>query len=846
MLTRKLVWYGLQSWSWAIFLLLILAAVFTAIFLLYRLERKLVSRTVGRLLIGLRFLVVAILLVLLLEPVVTWSIDHSQSGRIVIALDVSDSMKTSDAHAKTAERLRWAKALRMIGQGNNDLQLDRWISAYENNEEPVWVTKEEVADDSKRALRAETLKGNVEGILERMKDISRREMAVSLLVNSDQALVDLLKDAAEIQLITFSGQVQETDRKRIEDWADLSLTAPSNSTSNISLPLTESANETDQPLLGIIVLTDGRDTTSMSNAVNQSRKLGQLNVPIYPIPFGSELRPVDLSISNVNYPLSVFKNDKPLVQIDINSNGFENQSIEVVMTDEEGNQIDSKNVTPKGNLETVEFELPTTPEGRHRYKVAVANQPGETRDDNNEREFSINTTDNTLKVLLVEGEGRWEFRFLQAALSRDQGINLSTVVFKQPFLGTLKKPFFSRELPTSNANDTTKGSAFSDFDLVIIGDVSPSDIVSSDWNALEKFVSQEGGTVFLQSGKHHMPQEHSSESFERLMPVKIRETFQLKGTKATLSPSERGFRMKLSPEANDLALFQFNSNPLENQKIWETLPGHLWGVFGEAKPGSTVWATADLPEGYQNFAPENERGLIVRRQLGYGQVVWMGIDSTWRWRYRVGDLYHDRFWGQLSRWAADRKAASGNESVRFGPKASSLYSGEPAIFEAQWSRSFLKDYPKLKSSVEVYKKEKGMGDKLVSTVPLKSLKDNPVVYQGRSLDLPIGEYRLKLIVEGANFNEESLEAELFVNEPQTAEYSNLSMNYELLQQIANASKGKVIFPDQILDLKKLLVKEDIVKTEMKEQSLWDHWLPLSCLLALLMTEWCLRKWNGLP
>src|SRR5207244_10244232 len=62
--------------------------------------------------------------------------------------------------------------------------------------------------------------------------------------------------------------------------------------------------------------------------------------------------------------------------------------------------------------------------------------------------------------------------------------------------------------------------------------------------------------------------------------------------------------------------------------------------------------------------------LFARQHYGFGRVLFVGLDSTWRWRYRTGDAYHHRFWGQVVRWAAsDKPLVAGNEYVRFGTRA---------------------------------------------------------------------------------------------------------------------------------------------------------------------------------
>jgi len=76
-----------------------------------------------------------------------------------------------------------------------------------------------------------------------------------------------------------------------------------------------------------------------------------------------------------------------------------------------------------------------TLQNRHFYR-------GETREDNNDKNFAINIVDDKSHVLLVEETARWEFRYLHNALERDKRIDLQQVLFEQPYMGLLPEPFF--------------------------------------------------------------------------------------------------------------------------------------------------------------------------------------------------------------------------------------------------------------------------------------------------------------------------------------------------------------------------------------------------------------------
>ncbi|MDP6445706.1 MAG: hypothetical protein QF805_18065, partial [Pirellulaceae bacterium] len=47
--------------------------------------------------------------------------------------------------------------------------------------------------------------------------------------------------------------------------------------------------------------------------------------------------------------------------------------------------------------------------------------------------------------------------------------------------------------------------------------------------------------------------------------------------------------------------------------------------------------------------------LMVWQEYGAGKTMFVGIDSTWRWRFRVEDKYFGRYWGHLIRFMSRSK-----------------------------------------------------------------------------------------------------------------------------------------------------------------------------------------------
>ena len=67
----RLIFSGAKSPAWVLFAMLSVVAVLLLSVWLMRLERRMVSRNVGRVLLSLRIAVLAVMLTLLLQPVLT-------------------------------------------------------------------------------------------------------------------------------------------------------------------------------------------------------------------------------------------------------------------------------------------------------------------------------------------------------------------------------------------------------------------------------------------------------------------------------------------------------------------------------------------------------------------------------------------------------------------------------------------------------------------------------------------------------------------------------------------------------------------------------------------------------
>ena len=106
---------------------------------------------------------------------------------------------------------------------------------------------------------------------------------------------------------------------------------------------------------------------------------------------------------------------------------------------------------------------------------------------------------------------------------------------------------------------------------------------------------------------------------------------------------------------------------------------------------------------------------------------------------------------------------------------------------------------------------------------------------------------MQLRVKGGGVNiDDSIFNEVLVREQVSQELANVSCNRQLLTQLAELTNGAVVEPFEAEKLVSLIQPQDQPEEKLKERTLWDHWIVLLIFFSLLMSEWVLRKLNGLP
>jgi hypothetical protein len=780
-----------------------LAGLMLLLVWLARWDRQVASRRKARLVLGIR-LAVALLAWSLaaLQPTLVEERDDAAPTRVLFALDRSASMDTADPQRDSAEAATLAKALRA-----DPMQVRRW-------------TRKEIA----YRLLANEGAGLESAIAARhdLESIAFREQAEFVAVAPKDAL---LKDIPTLSAGTNLAACLQAGMAR----ADLA----------------------GGKVIGLVLLSDGQHH-GPSDPLVVAREMGLRKIPIFAVPIGSKTPPADAAIVDLKGPQQVAKGAETVVEAKVRLRGIPAGKVTLRWAAKGASkELPFEKILDhdgKDTTRTVPIPLKFDDFGVHRVEATVEPPKGiqEITAQNNRLSTVIRVASDKTRVLLVESDVRWEHHYLTTALQRDPDVAVDRVVFHAPRLGTASEEkleslgFAKRSLPKIEPD---RDDPLWAYDVIVLGDVAAEDLPVADRRRMEAYVGERGGTLVLQAGKRWQPREFSAsidDPLAKLIPIE---------SPKEIRPKE-GFRLRLTDAGEATSFLRLDDDEVEHRKAWSELPKHYWAFAGMPKAGAIALANAEV-EGIKTSPP---LATIVQSNYGFGKVLYFGIDSTWRWRYRVGDRHHHRLWGQLVRSAgADPWTPGGNRRIRFGAAAPVVRPGEDAEAVVRIAETVA--IPAGAVRVKVFRIDETKKETPAGAFAISQDGKRSRVWQGKLKGLAPGSYRLEPEAPGWKdliTPDETLERrDLFtVLPPEDRESTDLATNFALLAALAEASGGEVIPIEEIDRLPSLLQHLVTTKHERIESRPWHDapwtWYLFSLILALLTVEWAVRKWAGLP
>ena len=241
--------------------------------------------------------------------------------------------------------------------------------------------------------------------------------------------------------------------------------------------------------------------------------------------------------------------------------------------------------------------------------------------------------DDYLRLLFVEYEPTWEWRFIKEVFHRDKLVGLDGF---RTYLAS-SDPRVRESNPLFLPTPTPKRSEFFTRDVIFLGDMPSSAITSRYAELVKEFVGTFGGGLVIISGPRFGPQALVGTPLEEMLPVILDPT---SGVSA-----EQPFSLVRTNYASQYEFMNLGSTTNDDNRGWSGLNKMPWYQrVAQVHPAATVLAQHPTDLCRDGKTPQP---LIAVRRYGAGEVVYLGFNETWRLRRLYGEQYYRQFWSQL-------------------------------------------------------------------------------------------------------------------------------------------------------------------------------------------------------
>lgn len=578
-----------------------------------------------------------------------------------------------------------------------------------------------------------------------------------------------------------------------------------------------------QTVAAMVLFSDGQNTGGLSPSESIAAANGA-KTPLFPVLIGSRKRLQDLSIVDIYTSGQVTVGDTVRVAVTLESQGFDGRPITVELREGE-KTLDAKELTlTSAEQQQLELIFVATEPGLRYLTVVVPSFPEEPEAlrTNNADVAIVRVSEDKLKLLIVDGLPRWDFRFLKNAVKRDHGLAGA----KTNDVDVLLEAEW-RRLPSEEQQAKRQQiiDSLADYHTVVIGDVS-AEMLNASWRRLLiEAVHNQGLGLIVAAGPNFMPHAFDTD-FQELLPVQLRPK-----TSGTEAPAYKPFRVEVTPPGLIHDAMRLYDDPARNQFVWTRMPAFYWAAAAErAAPAATVLAW--------NPAVENRFGkmpLIAYHYAGEGKVAFIGTDSTWSWRQNVGDRYFYRFWGQMIRFVARKNDHDQKKTDSLEVRPLRAQPGEDAEIELFAYNA--DGSPRTDARLEITAAGPE-GNESVELIPDVAREGR---YTGRFAPKQVGEHRL---LYQPSPEAKPIEAKLRVI-PSAVELRDPNVNRPFLENLAQATGGKLLRMNELLDVPQLLAGKPQLVEIHREATIWDNWLTLLLLVIVYSVDVGIRRLMGL-
>ncbi len=590
-----------------------------------------------------------------------------------------------------------------------------------------------------------------------------------------------------------------------------------------------------RPTAAVLLLTDGITTEgrTLSEVAEYARRK---TVPLLLVGLGDEQPPRDLRISDLLVDEAVFVGDLLNFDFRLTGYGFASREVrvELKLAGSDAPPLAEQRVTVGEDGQPKSLRLSHRPEeeGDFEYVVQVEPQEDEVNLENNRQSRLVKVRDETLRVLYVQDYPNYDFRFLtntlRRALKRDgqePAFELTTVLQEADARYTQIDATAERVFPVSRDE-------LFDYDVLIFGDVNPSLLSRSVMENIVAFVEQRGGGVVFLAGPRHTPRAYRGTPLAKLLPIDL-ETASVPAGDQVLDQPIRVQPTQLLSASPPL---QLENTVADSLRVWGELPPLYWMLEApDLRPGARVLAV--------DPARTSVRGenlpVICLQFVGAGKVVFHATDESYRWsRHPDGEHYHSRYWTQTIRYLSRARLLEGTRGAELTTDRLEYRQGDLVRMRVRFFDDRLA--PEADDGVHLMLEQESGARRQIR---LQREAANRGIFEGLIGNLAEGEYRLWIASPQLSGTPPS---QRFTVMAPPGEMARLQMDAADMQAAAHLSEGRFYTLDQAEQLMNDLPPGRQVRIDsLPPQPIWNSPLWALLFVALITTEWLLRKRTGM-
>ena len=777
------------SWGWAFF-------VFVALVVVTAWSYRRFAPSVPRLprigLIILRSLLLALLLILLVKPILLITLEDTIRRPLLVLLDTTQSMGLQDKRTTPEDLARAAIAKGLV--------------------DPAGGLKQTSSDAS-------------------INGISRADLLEALAGNTKINLWPRLQAHANLTFYGFGQKLASLGALAGPDGSDLTSDESAVFFHNLKHDdhLTAIGDglralldeQRGQPMAGILLITDGANNTGTS-PLEAAAIAKQDGVPLFIYGIGVTT-PQDVMVAELEAPQVSNVKEKLNVTVRIRAQSMMGKKATVQLK-ADNKVVDEQPIEFRADGDQ-EITLSYTPAdtGVVALEATVPPLPEEAVKDNNSAKTSVHIVDDKLKVLLIESEPDWDFQYLIAMMQRDRRIKLKAVLLKgDPGLSAEPdSPFLDRipdDKETLYAND-----------LIIIGDVDPTDIGDTKMKLISEWVDKLGGGLLFHAGPKFDPVGYRDTPLEPLLPVGI--------TTKNAERYDGAVPLKLTPAGETSPILALSQDPTENLAIWSKFGGVHWTAWvDKAQPGAQVLLVDPTA------ARANQAGpmpVIAMESYGRGQTMFIGTQETYRWRARKGEKYYTQIWSQIIQALTSQHTLGATALTQLKTDRPNYLTGNKVkisgrIFQQGFTPFTDAEVPGTLTFTPEAKPGQAAPAAQTKEVRLEAVADQP------------GEFRAEPVVQAAGsysyttVRDPSVVVKFTVADPKV-EMADIAMNDKLLRAMASASGGSFVREEDLNGLPELIKSKSANSVEFKKIPLAFAPLVLALMILCGCAEWLWRR-----